>query len=56
MTKKPVDIETEIITTLQMVAKALKTLDMRIKLLEANKILEDRVEDLEDDIGRIKRG
>ena len=35
----------------------LKALDTRIKLLEeANKILEDRVEDLEDDIGRIKRG
>ena len=35
----------------------LKALDMRIKELEENfKILESRVDDLEDDIGRIKRG
>jgi len=35
----------------------LKTLDVRIKLLEENfKILEDRVEDLEESVGRIKRG
>ena len=56
MTKKLVDIEHEIITTLQMGAKALKALDMRIKLLEENfKILENRVEDLEESVGRLKR-
>jgi len=34
----------------------LKTLDVRIKLLEENfKILEDRVEDLEESVGRLIR-
>ena len=34
----------------------LKALDMRIKLLEeANKILEDRDEDLEESVGRLIR-
>ena len=34
----------------------LKALDTRIKLLEeANKILEDRVEDLEESVGRLIR-